>query len=277
MSDKSQNIPLGDIPTLLQRGGEFVEETRYARDANASFVPWGKGSFKPLEKAKAPQDEEPVADEADAAAPDEAQAEIGSGAPAQAPAQAKPQAPRGAPATAPPLAPSPPPTPAAPAPSPEEIIAAIEKAREDGRALGYQQGIDAAKRETGQALATIRALEKELTMLTDDALQRNADIMAQHVRRIAQDLFGAVFAQMPDVFVERIKRAADMFTKAGGEFTLALNPHDLMSLNELIAAEGQIFEKIRITEDDRLQPGSFRLFSRDLDYEDAPLLTDTKA
>ena len=100
--------------------------------------------------------------------------------------------------------------------------------------------------------------------------------MAHHVRRIAQDLFGAVFAEIPGVFLERIKTAAEMFTKAGGDFTLSLNPHDLMSLSELIK-EKEIFEKIKIVEDDKLQPGAFHLSSRDLDYEDAPLLTDQRS
>ena len=113
-------------------------------------------------------------------------------------------------------------------------------------------------------------------MLAQDAVQRNADIMAHHVRRIAQDLFGAVFAEIPGVFVERIKTAAEMFTKAGGEFTLSMNPHDLLALSELLK-EKEIFEKIRIVEDDKLQPGAFHLSSRDLDYEDAPMLTDLRS
>ena len=41
-------------------------------------------------------------------------------------------------------------------------------------------------------------------------------------------------------------------------------------------SENEIFEKIRIVEDEKLQPGAFHLSSRDLDYEDAPLLTDVR-
>jgi hypothetical protein len=67
-----------------------------------------------------------------------------------------------------------------------------------------------------------------------------------------------------------------MFTKAGGEFTLSMNPHDLLALSELLK-EKEIFEKIRIVEDDKLQPGAFHLSSRDLDYEDAPMLTDLRS
>jgi hypothetical protein len=80
---------------------------------------------------------------------------------------------------------------------------------------------------------------------------------------------------MPTVFLERIKTAAEMFTKAGADFTLAMNPHDALALSSLMA-ENEIFEKIRIVEDEKLQPGAFHLSSRDLDYEDAPLLTDVR-
>ncbi len=124
-------------------------------------------------------------------------------------------------------------------------------------------------------MSTLRKLEAQITTLAADAVERNADIMAHHVRRIAQDLFGAVFAEMPEIYVERIKTAAEMFTKAGADFTLAMNPHDVLALHSLMQ-ESEIFEKIRIIEDDSLQSGVFHLSSRDLDYEDAHLLTDTQ-
>jgi len=273
MSDGSRKIPLSEIADLVQRGGEFIEENRFGPDNDAPFVPWGKQSFKPAPKetaAPAPAEPAEVTIEGEADAQPAA---------AQAPAPAA-QAPAAAPAPAAAAAPAlhipTPAPPAPPAPTPEEIVRAIEQSREDGRALGYQQGIDAARRELGEALTTLRAIEREMTMLSEDAMQRNADIMAHHVRRIAQDLFGAVFAEMPDVFVERIKTAAEMFTKAGGEFTLALSPHDMMTLSSLIAANGGIFEKIQLVEDDKLASGSFRLFSRDLDYEDSPQLHDPR-
>lgn len=268
MSDGSRKIPLSEIADLVQRGGDFIEENRFGPDNDAPFVPWGKQSFKPV-----PREEElPAAAEA---APVEVPIEGEAPAPsASAPA---PTTSAAAPAAAAPAVHIPTPAPPAPpAPTPEEIVRAIEQSREDGRALGYQQGIDAARRELGEALMALRAIEREMTMLAEDAMQRNADIMAHHVRRIAQDLFGAVFAEMPDVFVERIKTAAEMFTKAGGEFTLALSPHDMMSLSAIIAANGGIFEKIQLVEDDKLASGSFRLFSRDLDYEDAPQLHDPR-
>jgi len=273
MSDASRKIPLSQVADLVRRGGDFIEEDRYAPDSEAPFVPWGKQSFKPA----------PVAEEL----PQEAEAApvevtIEGEAAAQAPAAPAPAPAAPPPAAAPAAAAAPaihiptPAPPAPPAPTAEEIVKAIEQSREDGRALGYQQGIDAARRELGEALMALRNIERELTMLAEDAVQRNADIMAHHVRRIAQDLFGAVFAEMPDVFVERIKTAAEMFTKAGGEFTLALSPHDMMSLSAIIAANGGIFEKIQLVEDDKLASGSFRLFSRDLDYEDTPQLHDPR-
>ena len=132
------------------------------------------------------------------------------------------------------------------------------------------------RKELNATLSNLRKIEAQLTTLAHDAVQRNADIMAHHVRRIAQDLFGAVFAEIPGVFLERIKTAAEMFTKAGGEFTLAMNPHDLLTLSELMK-ENEIFEKIRIIDDEKLQPGAFHLSSRDLDYEDAPLLSDLRS
>jgi len=274
MSDASRKIPLSEIADLVQRGGDFIEEDRYAPDSDAPFVPWGKGSFKPVPvEEPAPAAVEPatvdVAVDAAAAAPTPAPAPA-----AQTQAQSGP-APAAAAAAPVVHIPTPAP-PAPPAPTPDEIVRAIEQSREDGRALGYQQGIDAARRELGEALMTLRNIEREMAMLADDAVQRNADIMAHHVRRIAQDLFGAVFAEMPDVFVQRIKTAAEMFTKAGGEFTLALSPHDMMSLSAIIAANGGIFEKIQLVEDDKLASGSFRLFSRDLDYEDTPQLHDPR-
>ena len=276
MSDASRKIPLSQVADLVRRGGDFIEEDRYAPDDDAPFVPWGKQSFKPV-KVEEELPESGEAEPVEVTIEGEATAEA-----AAAPAvQAKPAAPAAQAATAPAAAapainiPTPEP-PAPPAPTPEEIVKAIEQSREDGRALGYQQGIDAARRELGDALLSLRNIERELTMLADDAVQRNADIMAHHVRRLAQDLFGAVFAEMPDVFVERIKTAAEMFTKAGGEFSLALSPHDMMSLNAIIAANGGIFEKIQLVEDDKLASGSFRLFSRDLDYEDTPQLHDPR-
>lgn len=289
MSETAERtIPFSEIASMLPRGGDFIEENRYAPDHDAPFVPWGRSSFKPAppkpktasaEKQVTP--EEPAAEHtsqepeqvADAPPPEQANQQPAD-APQSAAGAAAPtsgQAPRRQ--AAPPPKPPPPPQPAGP--SPEEIIAAIDQAREDGRALGYQQGVDATRREIGATLSTLRKVEAQITTLAQDAVERNADIMAHHVRRIAQDLFGAVFTEMPAVFLERIKTAAEMFTKAGADFTLAMNPHDLLTLATLMQ-ETEIFDKIRIVEDEKLQPSTFHLSSRDLDYEDAPLLSDIR-
>ena len=281
MSEPTQRtIQFSEIASLLPRGGAFMEENRYGRDPEAAFVPWGRSSFKPAPVKTAPEPEkptdtdsrEPTAEEAEAAklSSDPASGEQPKPTPDAA---AKPSPQVAAQRAAPP--PKPPPPPEPPGPTPQEIIAAIDQAREDGRALGYQQGVDATKREIGATLSALRKIETQITTLAQDALERNADIMALHVRRIAQDLFGAVFAEMPTVFLERIKTAAEMFTKAGADFTLAMNPHDALALSSLMS-ENEIFEKIRIVEDEKLQPGAFHLSSRDLDYEDAPLLTDVR-
>jgi len=282
MSEQTQRtLQFSEIAELLPRGGEFLEENRYGPDHEAEFVPWGRTSFKPAPvKQPDPLPQEPSAESqpdsleavSSAGGPNEEQQEDSNKTPADQGAQ-QPNTARTARPTAP--APRAPPPPEPPGPTAEEIIAAINQAREDGRALGYQQGVEATRREIGATLSTLKKIEEQITMLAQDALERNADIMAHHVRRIAQDLFGAVFAEMPDVFVERIKTAAEMFTKAGAEFTLAVNPHDAITLNPLLQ-ENEIFEKIRIVEDDALQSGTFHLSSRDLDYEDAPLLSDTR-
>jgi hypothetical protein len=286
MSENTQRtIPFSEIAGLLPRGGDFIQENRYSPDPEATFVPWGRKSFKPAPpkqsrgqpatETTAPEDA-PAAQAEDAAEPTLSTSGDDAGpttTPTEDTTKKKPAAAVGSrPITA---APKPPPPPEPAGPSPEDIIAAIEQAREDGRALGYQQGVDATRREIGATLSTLRKIESQITMLAHDALERNADIMAHHVRRIAQDLFGAVFDEIPGVFLERIKNAAEMFTKAGADFTLALNPHDAMTLSALMQ-ENEIFEKIKIVEDDKLRSGAFHLSSRDLDYEDAPLLSDAR-
>ena len=277
MSEQTQrSIQLSEIAALLQRGGDFHTEDRYGRDPQANFVPWGRSSFKPAPIPKAPERQREIEPENASETPLEAgtahQDAVSAGNPERQTTAASNAPQQQRPATPPPA----PPALADPGPSAEEIITAIERAKEDGRALGYQQGVESTRKEVGTSISTLRKLETQLTMLAQDAVQRNADIMAHHVRRIAQDLFGAVFAEIPGVFVERIKTAAEMFTKAGGEFTLSMNPHDLLALSELLK-EKEIFEKIRIVEDDKLQPGAFHLSSRDLDYEDAPMLTDLRS
>ena len=252
MSKENRALKFEEIKQILKKDGNFVQDTRFERTPDPSFKPWGKQSFRVInefvpepEPTAAPaMVDEAIESEATAALADDMAA-----------------------GDVPP--PPPPPEETESPPDPQAIIAALEQAREDGRALGYQQGLDAAKREFGDALGLVRKMEAELTMLSAEAFDRNATAMAQHVRRLAQELFGTTFAQMPEAFVERIRNAAEMFTKASTDFTIFLSPRDLHTL-EMALKKEPIFTNIRVMEDDELPSGAFRLASRDLDYEDIP-------
>ncbi len=269
MSEQAQQrVPLSEVPNVAPRGGPFLEDTRFSR-SDAHFVPWGRTTFKPYEPSQHDETNEQDAEtkpsaDSDSAADAEDQKVIAADESAMIEADARPERP-----------PPPPPEPIEPPPAPEEILAAIETAKEDGRALGYKQGYDAAHRDVADALSVLRKLSAEITSLAEDATERNAEIMARHVRRLTQDLFGTVFAEMPDRFVERIKSAAASFTKAGTDFTLSLNPHDYMSLAGALKGE-DLFSNIRVVEDMELAPGAFRLSSRELEYEDSPSMTDER-
>lgn len=248
MSNAERVLNFEDVKQLLKKDGNFVQDTRFERTPDPSFKPWGKQSFRVIDEfVPAPEPQaEPV------------EAEIAVEAGAEEAMQAAEE-----------YAPPPPPEQVEEAPDPQAIVAAIEQAREDGRSIGYQQGLDAAKREFGDALALVRKLEADMTYLAADAYDRNATALAQHVRRLAQELFGATFAQMPDAFIERIRNAADMFTKSSADFTLFLNPRDLATLQAALGKE-PVFSQVRMMEDDELPMGAFRMASRDLDYEDIP-------
>lgn len=250
MSNAERVLNFEDVKQLLKKDGNFVQDTRFERTPDPSFKPWGKQNFRVIDEFVPAPEPAPQAD-ADA---EEASAEVVAEDAMQA---------------ADDLTPPPPPELVEEAPDPQAIVAAIEQARDDGRAIGYQQGLDAAKREFGEALALVRKLESEMTILAADAYDRNATALAQHVRRLAQELFGATFAQMPDTFVERIRNAADMFTKSSTDFTLFLNPRDIATLQAALGKE-PVFAQVRMMEDDELPMGAFRMSSRDLDYEDIP-------
>ena len=128
---------------------------------------------------------------------------------------------------APPPPPPPPPVDEDPPPSAQEILDAIEKAREEGRATGYAQGIAASRQELSEAVLALRSMAAELPVQADEVRQQAAAMMAQHVRRIAQDLAGTVFAEIPETFLERIRRSAELFVRANSEFQLFVSPHDL--------------------------------------------------
>ena len=250
MSNAERVLNFEDVKQLLKKDGNFVQDTRFERTPDPSFKPWGKQNFRVIDEFVPAPEPAPQAD-ADA---EEASAEVVAEDAMQA---------------ADDLTPPPPPELVEESPDPQAILAALEQAREDGRALGYQQGLDAAKREFGEALMLVRKLESEMTSLAAEAYDRNAPALAQHVRRLAQELFGATFAQMPDTFVERIRNAADMFTKSSTDFTLFLNPRDVATLQAALGKDPG-FAHVRRMEDDELPMGAFRMASRDLDYEDIP-------
>jgi len=249
-------------------GGDFVEEGRYSSANDGAFVPWGKTSFKVVVEDEiidenalpefTPDVEEPaIAETSEEAAHEAAAAAMAAEAQrleqeAQAAGQFVP----------------PPPLQEAPINS-ADIIAEIETAREDGRAIGYQQGVAAARQELADVLAALRRLEDHLIPATEEVLEKNTAIMARHVRRIAQDLAGNVFATIPELFIDRIKKSADMFTRAGSEFTLAINSKDAQALMPALRGE-DLFKSIKIIEDQDLPNGGFRLTGRDLEVEDVP-------
>ncbi len=251
MSEPERRLQLGDIAALLKRDGAFKETTDYAPTGDGSFVPWSKTKFRPA----VPVEEPPISD-AGAPAPDAASPQ----------ADAEPQ---------PAAEPEPAPPPSAPAraegPSAAEIVEAIEKAREEGRIRGHHEGLEAARQELQDAVAALRRIEAGLLEAAADAAENNAAVIARHVRRIARDLAGTMVADMPQSFLDRIRVAADLFTRSGTEFTLALNASDRAILAEALRGD-DIFATIRVIEDEDLPAGAYRLLSRDLEYGDTPHL-----
>jgi len=264
----SRRLRPKDAAMFAKVGGDFVEEGRYSSANDGAFVPWGKTSFKVVVEEEiidenalpefTPEVEESALTEATEEAAREAEA-AAMAAEAHRLAQEAQAAGQFVP---------PPPVQEAPINS-ADIIAEIETAREDGRAIGYQQGVAAARQELADVLAALRRLEDQLIPATEDVLEKNTAIMARHVRRIAQDLAGNVFATIPELFIDRIKKSADMFTRAGSEFTLAINSKDAQALMPALRGE-DLFKSIKIIEDQDLPNGGFRLTGRDLEVEDIP-------
>ena len=264
----SRRLRPKDAAMFAKVGGDFVEEGRYSSANDGAFVPWGKTSFKVVAEEEiidenalqefTPEPEAPAVAEAHEEAAREAEA-----AAMAAEAQRLEQEAQAAGQFV-----APPPVQEAPINS-ADIIAEIETAREDGRAIGYQQGVAAARQELADVLAALRRLEDHLIPATEEVLEKNTAIMARHVRRIAQDLAGNVFATIPEMFIDRIKKSADMFTRAGSEFTLAINSKDAQALIPALRGE-ELFKSIKIIEDQDLPNGGFRLTGRDLEVEDIP-------
>lgn len=265
MSEKSsRRLRPKDVAMLVKSGGDFAEETRYSPQSGGGFVPWGKTNFKVLKAEDALNSNEPQDTEQDSAA-----AEATAHADHTANAEANAVIAETTTAEVPPAAP-----PAGPqdvAPSSADIIAEIDKAREDGRVIGYQQGLAAGRQEFEAALDLLRRLEERIIPLADEAIAKNTEIIARHVRRIAQDLSGTMFATIPDAFVQRIHRAAETFTRANMEFTLAINPKDAEILIPALRGD-ELFKDIKVNEDPALPSGGFKISARDLEVEDFPQL-----
>lgn len=266
----SRRLRPKDAALFAKTGGEFAEESRLTAPSDGGFVAWGKTSFKVV-------DEGELVPPSDDYIPEEVHEEVQPEAPVDAAPQ--PSAQDAPSSNNAPVAASeqpletfvPPPLIQETPVSSADIIAEMEKAREDGRAIGYQQGITAARQELADALAALRRLEEQLIPSAEEVLEKNTAIIAQHVRRIAQDLAGNVFATIPDMFIERIRKSADMFTRAGSEFTLAINSKDAQSLMPALRGD-DLFKSIKILEDSSLPNGGFRLTGRDLEVEDVPEL-----
>jgi flagellar biosynthesis/type III secretory pathway protein FliH len=267
MSDpSSRRLRPKDAALFAKTGGDFAEEALFVTPNEGGFVAWGKTSFKVVEDLSPVDLVDEYVPEAKVTEPDpeSVAVEVPQETDSANTAPVAHDATQAEPLIPPPLIQE------APVNS-ADIIAEIEKAREDGRALGYQQGLTAARQELADSLATLRRLEEQLVPATEDVLEKNIAVMAQHVRRIAQDLAGNVFATIPDMFIERIRKSADMFTRAGSEFTLAINTKDAQSLMPALRGE-DLFKNIKIIEDPHLPNGGFRLTGRDLEVEDTPEL-----
>ncbi len=246
-----RRLQLGEIAALLKRDRAFKESETFSRQPDTTFVPWSPAKFRKIDSNGTE-----IVVEASVETADEPSFAAEPAAPEQPEEEAPPP-------------PPPPPGPQDGGPSPDEIIQAIEAAREEGRARGYQEGLAAAQHELKDALAALRRLEAGLVEAATEAAERNAVVVARHVRRIAQDLAGTMLAEMPQAYLDRIKRSADLFTGASSEFSLALNPRDAALLADALKGD-DVFAGIKVVEDDDLPAGAYRLLSRDLEYEDAP-------
>jgi len=180
----SRRLRPKDVAMLVKSGGDFTEETRFAPESGGGFVPWGKTKFKVVKVEEAlnsnePQDAETVAspaqDEANVHAEGQApeldhmheQAAVTSG---DVPSVAPPAGPQDI------------------APSSADIIAEIDKAREDGRVIGYQQGVAAGRQEFEAALDVLRRLEERIIPLADEAISKipkSLRVMSDVLRKIS--------------------------------------------------------------------------------------------
>jgi colicin import membrane protein len=254
----TRRVSLDEIPGLVPKDRPFVETSHGGPEKENEFVAWGRSKFreiKPDEPVSPPPSPETTQDNNEAQAEPETDVVV----------EPEPQP------EAPPPPPPPPPVDEDPPPSAQEILDAIEKAREEGRATGYAQGIAASRQELSEAVLALRSMAAELPVQADEVRQQAAAMMAQHVRRIAQDLAGTVFAEIPETFLERIRRSAELFVRANSEFQLFVSPHDLNALTKALQGE-EIFNDIKVSADHDLMRGAFRLSSRDLEVVDTPVI-----
>ena len=246
-TSSSRRLRPKDAAMFAKVGGDFVEEGRFTSANDGAFVPWGKTSFKVVvedqivDENALPEYKPEVVEPTAAEIVDEAAREAEAAAMAASEAQRLEQEAQAAGQFVPP-------------PLAQEAP---------------QQGVAAARQELADVMAAIRRLEDHLIPATEEVLEKNTAIMARHVRRIAQDLAGNVFATIPEMFIDRIKKSADMFTRAGSEFTLAINSKDAQALMPALRGE-ELFKSIKIIEDQDLPHGGFRLTGRDLEVEDIP-------
>ncbi len=254
MSETERRLKPGDVAALMKRDGEYKETASLVRNGDSSFVPWSKAKYPVLDPNASLPTPEGETQAEEAAAEDVAAQE------APAPAAEEEH-----------LPPPPPPPPQHDGPSADEIVQAIENAREEGRVKGYHEGVAAARAELQEALEAVRRIEAGLLEAAAEAADANAVVVARHVRRIAQDLAGTMLAEMPQSFMERIRRSADLFTRSGAEFTLSLNARDAATLGDALKGD-PLFATIRVIEDHDVPAGAFRLISRDLEYQDSPHL-----
>ena len=256
----TRRVSLDEIPGLVPKDRPFVETSHGGPAKENEFVAWGRSKFREL-KAEEQVQALPSAEDQPSEPNPEAQAEPVEDVVAEVAVQPE----------APPPPPPPPPVEEDPPPSAQEILEAIEKAREEGRATGYAQGVAASRQELSEAILALRSIAAELPVQADEVRQQASAMMAQHVRRIAQDLAGTVFADIPEAFLERIRRSAELFVRANSEFSLFVSAPDLKALTQALQGE-EIFADIKILSDPDLMRGAFRLSSRDLEVVDTPVI-----
>ena len=124
MSKDNRALKFEEIKQLLKKDGNFVQDTRFERTPDPSFKPWGKQSFRVINEFVPEPEPEAVTPSRE----DAPEAELAATIVEEATASELPP-------------PPPPPVETETPPDPQAIIAALEQAREDGRALvGDTQG-----------------------------------------------------------------------------------------------------------------------------------------